>query len=159
MQHRNKQEGSLLIEVLVGAAVIGVILVAMIYVTTTVIQSLSFVEERNKALLLSEEGIEFLFYMRSEQWSNISSLTTGTTYYFDVMSADIRSTTTPELIDDTFARSFSVEPLYRDSNDDIVASTTAGAVIDPGAFHAYVTVTGSSSVVSLETILANIHNE
>lgn len=159
MQHRQYNQGSLLVEVLVGAAIIGVVLVAMIFVTTTVLQSLTFVEERNKALLLSEEGIEFLFYLRSESWSNVSSLTTGTEYYFDVTPTIINSTSTPELIDSMFARSFTIEPLYRDADDDIVSSTTAGAVVDPGAFHAFVTVTSSSSVVRLETILSNIHNE
>ena len=48
--------------------------------------------------------------------------------------------------------------LYRDSDDDIVASTTPGAIIDADSRIVEVSVTGPDGDVTLSTILSNVHN-
>lgn len=155
----HNQRGALIVEVVIGISIVLMVLAGVVQTLSIVVQSASDIQERNRTLLLAEEGIEFLFYLRSVDWTNISGLTTNTSYSFSVSTTSVATVSSPEVIDGVYTRTFTIWPVYRDSDDDIVASTTGGAVLDPGAFYAEVFVTSPSATSSLWTIISNIHNE
>ena len=64
-----------------------------------------------------------------------------------------------ETIDGLYNRSFVLRDVYRNSDDDIVASTTGGATVDGASFWVEVTVDWGSESVSSETMLGNIFNQ
>jgi len=77
-----------------------------------------------------EEGIEAIKLMRDVSWtSNIATLSPGTTYYLYWDGSIWTATTTLQKLENTYTRSFVVENVSRDGNDNIVSS---GGVNDPG---------------------------
>lgn len=148
-------KGVSVIEVLVGVAILGVALVFISHTIALFASSELRVLEQTQALYLAEEGQEIMRYLRDEDWSNISNLTTGVTYYFDVATTSLATTNTVETINGTYTRSVVVESVRRDGNDDVVAS---GGTADPGSRVVTVTVSWGSDSVSLESILSNLYN-
>lgn len=148
------EQGIALIEVLVGVAVASLVIGLIIYSVGLFFAGSKVAIERTQALYLAEEGIEILRYLRDDDWSTFDTdLTIGTTYYFDVTSAYVATTTSPEIIDSTYTRSFVLGAVERDGDDDI---TTSGTV-DTGSKHVTVTVAWGAESVVLETILTNLH--
>lgn len=149
------QRGISAVEMLVGISIAALILVFVTHAIMRFVNTGLDTAEKTQALYLAEGGIELVRHIRDKSWSNISTLTNGDTYYLDVSSTIVSITNTPEVIDG-FTRSFVVEPVERNSNDDIVQSGTN----DPDS--KYVTVTVSwgtpTSTVELTSIIADITN-
>ena len=141
------------IEVLIGVSIVALILVFTTHTIARFINVGAETSEKIQALYLAEEGIEMVRYIRDDQWSHISSLTDGTTYYLDVTPAAIATSTTKEVIGQ-FTRSFVLEPVERNGANDIVVSGTP----DPTSKYVTVTVTWDTptSSVSLTSIVADI---
>lgn len=76
--------------------------------------------------------------------------------YLDVSPASVGVGVSPEIIDSEYRRSFIVREVYRDANDDIVASTTAGATVDDGSREISVYVAGPAGTTTMQAILANV---
>lgn len=153
-----QQRGVSSIEMVIGVSILGLILVYSIYTVTTYINNARSMAEKTEALYLAEDGLELLRFIRDGAWSNIDTLTSGTTYYLSVTPTTIQTTGTPEIIG-MYTRSFTLEPVYRDPvNDDIVASTTSGSVADPDSKYVTMMVSWGTPAtdVSLVTILADI---
>ena len=76
-----------------------------------------------QASSLLEEGAEAVKTIRDNDWTTISNLTVGTTYYLSYSSVtNLWSlTTTPSTIG-IFTRTVVISAVNRDSNDDIVSS-------------------------------------
>jgi hypothetical protein len=112
------------------------------------------VADETQALYLAEEGQELVRFIRDNDWTNISSLSIGVDYYLDIQTSDITTTATPEVIG-RFTRSFSLEDVERDSDDDIVSSGS----VDSGSRYVTVSVEWGTPVrtVSLTSILTNIN--
>ena len=123
--HRN-QKGFGLIEILIVGAVIAI---GFVGIAAFLINSsgLTFRVTRNtEAVSLAEEGMEAVRSLRDESWStNISTLTSGTTYY-PVVSGNKWTLTTsnPGVVNDLYTRTVAIENVNRDSNDDIASSGT-----------------------------------
>lgn len=118
--------GISLVEILVGTAVIVTAIVALL-TTFTLFTKYSFDNQHNvQAALLLEEGIEGIKFMRDYGWTKyISPLNTGTTYYFVYNgSLWLATTTVQSYIDGEFLRTFAVDTVYRDGNNDIAVSGT-----------------------------------
>lgn len=144
-----------LVEALVGVAIIGIILVFVIGSQELLFRSARQSLETTKATYLAEEGQEYLRYMRDADWNQLKNLSTNTTYYFYRNGGTIVATTTPQVIDAKYTRSFVLKPLMRDSNNDL---TSSGGTSDAGGRIATVRVDWSSTYVSLDAIVSNIHN-
>lgn len=164
MQHTSRTQktniharGVSAIELVFGVSIAALILVYVTYAMVLFVNSGRDVSDRAQGLYLAEEGLEMIRFIRDDDWSEIDSLTDNNDYYLDIDSASISITNTTEVIEG-FERSFYVTPVYRNSNDDVVASTTPGATEDTGAKYVTVTVTGGrpERTATLRTILGNI---
>ncbi len=153
-----KRRGVTAIEVVVGVSIAGIILVYAIYAITQFVNSARDVTVKTEALYLAADGIELIRFVRDSNWSTISNLNVNQTHYLSVATTSITVTNSPETVGN-LTRSFVVERVYRDAtSDDIVASTTAGAVQDTNARYITVTVASTNPVaqVSLSALVANL---
>lgn len=147
--------GITIVEALVGISILGIILVAISLTQTQFFAASGTVLNTTQATYLAEEGQEFVRYLRDEDWNQLSGLTNGTDYYFDVTSGDIDITATPEVINGVFTRHFTLSELKRDANDDFVES---GGSSDTGGRVVTVTVSWGTESVSLSALVTNLHN-
>lgn len=127
-----------LIEVIVGTAIMVSSMVAII----GVYGGLTSLSLRNtpkvQAAMLLEEGSEILKIMRDTGWSSkIGSLTNGTTYRFVWQNSAWTSTTSVQMIDSTFDRTFVLSAVNRDASYNIV---TSGGTLDTGTKKATISV-------------------
>jgi hypothetical protein len=155
--YTKKSRGVTAVEVAIGVSIAALVLV---YAMTTIglfINAGRTASERTKAVYLVEDGFELLRYVRDGSWNTISGLSSNTTYYLSVTGTGVYVVTTPQTIDG-FTRSFRISNVYRNSSDDIVASTTSGSSADTSSKYITMTVTGgvSTTTVSMVTILTEI---
>ena len=154
---RLPQQGVSLIEVIMAMAIVSTIVAVVGYSITTFVDARSQLLHNTKAVYLAEEGYEILYALRHDDWSIIDALAIGSTHYLDVSTTTIAVSGTAEAIDGQYYRSFELADVYRDSNDDITDSSTAGAVIDDELREVTVSVFGPTGTSSLTAILSNIH--
>ncbi|HEU0080556.1 MAG TPA: hypothetical protein VFQ72_00825 [Candidatus Paceibacterota bacterium] len=125
-----RTNGSGLVEVVVGAAILSV--VALAFLGT--LSLLARFHQRDmlaiKGSLLAEEGIEAVRYIKGSGWAALASLPKDQDRYLEIAPASWKATTTPEIVDGAFYRSFRLSQVRRDASDVIVAS---GGTVDPGA--------------------------
>lgn len=131
-------KGVSLVEVIVGAAIIG----SAVLATLGVYASLSSLSYQNmpkiQANYLAEEGIEAVRTFRDAGWSSkISNLSTTTQYSLYWNGTDWTATTTSILIDDIFSRTFTLSDVGRDANFNILSN---GGTYDSGSKKISVTV-------------------
>lgn len=154
-------KGSLLIEVLIATAIISTSVLASLGVLGTMARLQYRNTARIQASFLIDEGIEAVKTQRNSSWNTyIKNLSLGTKYYlyWNNHSWNINASTT--LIDGQFSRYFKLSNVYRDSNFNIVTSTTSGSSVDPDMRDMLMTVewtdeAGTSSK-SIETYLYNL---
>lgn len=150
-----QRRGISAVEVLIGVSILAVVFTAISFSIMQFVNTSRDVAERTQALFLAEETFEMVRFIRDEKWSHITDLSDGTTYYLQVSGGDIATSTTPEVIDQ-YTRSFIIESVERDGNDDIVTSGTP----DNNSKYITATVTWGNPVrsVSLTSIIADINN-
>jgi Tfp pilus assembly protein PilV len=124
----NSRKGSTLIEVVVASSILSVVCLTFLGVFSV----LSHFHQKNmysiKGGLLSEEGVEALRLMKSEDWNVLASVPAGEARYFALGTSTWSATSTPEIVDGAFYRTFRIYAVSRDESDDIVAS---GGTVDP----------------------------
>ena len=156
----NLRKGFGIVEAIIASAIISVVLVAII----SAYQNLSRLSLQNteniQAAFLLEEGGEIVRIMRDNNWSNISSLTNGTTYYATWNGTTWVSTTTPNEID-VFTRTFVFSNATRDMNFNL--SQTEGTE-DPNSRLVTVSVSwdnygNGTTTKSLQTYIFNTFNQ
>jgi type II secretory pathway pseudopilin PulG len=157
MIRRSAQSGVTLVEVVIGIGIISVSLVAIGLSINTYVAARSALLNNLKATYLAEEGYEIIRAVRDTNWNTIDALSANGTYYFDVSGVAPVINTTPEIIDTDFRRSFVVREVYRNGSDDIVSSTTPGAVIDDGSRQFDIFVGGPNGTTTFQAILSNIY--
>ncbi len=145
------------VEVAIGVSIAALVLVYAMTTIALFINAGRTTSERTKAIYLAEDGFELLRYVRDGSWTSISTLSSNTTYYLSVTPTGVYVVTTPQTIDG-FTRSFRISNVYRNSADDIVASTTSGSSADTSSKYIVMTVTGgvSTTTVAMTTILTEI---
>lgn len=115
-------KGSVIVEVVVTSAIIS--LVSLAFLGT--LASLSQFHQKNmlaiKGGLLAEEGLEAIRYVKGSGWNNLSGIPLNTQRYITLGVSSWGVTTTPEIIDGIFYRSFIVRSVLRNNSDDIVSS-------------------------------------
>lgn len=159
MNKKSKKQGSFLVEVIIGATIISISILAIIS-SYVVYMKFAYANEKNvEANYLLEEGIEAVTFLRDNGWSNnISKLGTTTVYYLTFSPPTVSTTTVPQYVDGLFLRSFSVSDVKRDSNDDI---STVGTY-DPNTKKITATVSywqgHGTTTRSLSTYISNIYS-
>lgn len=151
-----RTRGVTVVEVLVGVALFGVVLVFVMNTLGVLLSNANVVREQTKATLLAMEGQEMVRAIRDNDWNDISALTTGTSYYLDIDPTMLALGITPEVIGGTYTRTITFASVYRNASDDIVSSSAPGAVIDTGSRTVTVVLSWGSNSVSLQSLLTNI---
>lgn len=146
-----------LVEILIGSAIISVGILAVSSVFSTYVQY-AFANQQNvSASYILEEGLEIMTYFRDKSWTNISALSTSTTYYLS-FSNDWATTTTPQYIDNIFLRKINITDVKRDAGDEISASGT----YDPNTKKITTTVEywqgHGTTTRAISTYITNLYN-
>lgn len=124
---KKNNSGFTLVEVLIACAILSLCILALMTASSKGIQTSSQALRQTQAGFILEEGAEAVKTIRDASWSNISSLTTGTTYYLSFSTSTNAwslSTTVAPTIDSIFTRTIVLSAVNRDSNDDIASSGT-----------------------------------
>lgn len=134
--------GVSVIEVVIGVSIAAL---AIAFMSHTIVRYASQGTDnldKTRAVLLAEEGLELMRYLHDDSWTNISSLTNGTSYYLSISTTTIATTTTPNIVDGQYTRTITTSPVYRaTSGDDIVASTSGvSKALDPDTVFVTATV-------------------
>ena len=150
-------KGMALVEILIGSAIISVGILAVSSVFSTYVQY-AFANQQNvSASYILEEGLEVMTYFRDKSWTNISTLSTSTTYYLS-FNNDWATTTTPQYVDNLFLRKINITDVKRDAGDEISASGT----YDPNTKKITTTVEywqgHSTTTRSISTYITNLYN-
>lgn len=136
--------GFSLVEIVVACAIISVCTFALLSGASKGVTLSSYALRQAQGNTLLEEGAEAVKSIRDAAWANISGLTIGTTYYLsydtgtNVWSPSLDAST----IDSIFTRTIVLSAVYRDANDDIVAS---GGTLDAGTKKVTVNVSWATS--------------
>lgn len=155
----NKQNGSGLIEVVVGLAIIFMSIFAMVRTYNYYLKFALSHKGDVQASLLMEEGIEVVKILRDVSWgSRITPLSAGMSYYLTFDGSSWKSTTTNKYIDGVFSRTFVLDNVYRDASDRIYS---AGA-LDPNTKKVTVSVSYlnlmGTTTESMSSFITNLFN-
>ena len=150
--------GVSLVEVVIGVTVISVLVFAAGYSIVQMVEARERLVANTKTMYLAEEGYEMVRALRNNDWTDLESLTIGDTYYLDITTSAITISTTPEVIDGAYRRSFVVDEVSRDSDDDIVPNGTTGSSVDPEAREVTVIVGGPAGTSTLTGVLGNLYS-
>lgn len=156
---QQKTAGISLIEVVFGVTIISIALIFIGYTVTLFVEARHEMRAGAQALYLAEEGYELIRAVRNDSWSTIDGLSVDTPYTFDISTTTIAVGSTPEIIDGEFNRVFEVRELYRDGDDDVVASTTPGSTADDEAREVLIRVGYQYGTTTLRGIVTNIFVE
>ncbi|USN87370.1 MAG: prepilin-type N-terminal cleavage/methylation domain-containing protein [Candidatus Nomurabacteria bacterium] len=148
--------GFSLIEVILGVSIITIIGIFVGLSVTQFSSTRNTILSETKKIYLAEEGYEIIRLLRDETWTNISSLSLDTTYFLDISTTTLAISGTPEIINNDYTRSFSLQYAYRDGSNDIVASSTPGATADVDMRKVFIYVSDGKSTTTYKALLANL---
>jgi len=112
--------GFSIVEVLISVAIVVSVVVFVVISLQFYIHFSTLNSQNIVAATILEEGGEAILYMRDKSWDeNISSLSLDTEYYIDWGGDDYLSTTTPNVIKDSFYLIAVFDEIERDGNDSI----------------------------------------
>ncbi|TSC78486.1 MAG: Uncharacterized protein G01um101429_759 [Parcubacteria group bacterium Gr01-1014_29] len=149
-----------IVEIIVA---LSVMVLALSGVVTAVGLSLRAVKEttrKTQAAYLLEETLEAVKHLRDQSWNtHITSLTINTEYYLDFTGGHWEVITASVPVSGIFTRSFRLENVLRDSNDDIASTGT----LDPDTKKLIATVTWTTPTVtaseSASTYITNLFGD
>jgi hypothetical protein len=159
---KTKQAGLSLVEVLFGTSIILIFVVALVGVHNFYIKVSARSADTSKALLLAEEGIEGVKFLRDSSWANnITPLSFDETYFlrYSTTTNTWQMTYEPSLIDGRFERTLRILMVRRDTSGRIVPS---GGIADPNSRLVTTRVSwssrGATTTKSISTYITNIHD-
>ncbi len=155
---RLRTQGVTIVEVIIGISIFALVAIFVMQTLAVYFANANVTQQKVRAVYLAEEGQEVMRYLRDSDWNTFSDLAFDTIYYLDVATTTLATTSVPQIIDNTYTRSVVLHQAYRNSDDDLVASTTAGASVDSGSRIVITNVEWAGNTVSLEALLANIFN-
>ncbi len=132
-----------MVEVLVAVAIITVAILSATGVAQKSVAISRQSTHQLQAAILLEEAAEVVRIVRDNDWTNISNLTTGTTYYPTFSGDTWNLSTTPNTID-IFTRTITFYSVNRDTTSGDIIST--GGSTDPGTRLVTATVTWNEGV-------------
>ena len=150
-------KGSVILEVVVSAAIISLVSLAFLGALATLSQFHQKDMLSIKGGLIAEEGLEAARFVKGSGWTNLSNLPLNTAHYFALATSSWGVTTTPEIIDGVFYRFFTLSAVSRNVSDDIV---TSGGTVDANTFLVESSVSwnwkGATSTTNYKTYVTNI---
>lgn len=149
MYGKNKEAGIGVVEIIIAVFIVSASFFAVLQVGTLTLKAVQDRNDKAKALMFAQEGIEAVRNMRDGGWTaNISGLTFGSTYYLTTSGSQWALTgTNPGALDGKFTRTIVLDNASRDINDNIV---TVGGTDDPKTKKATVTVSWSFPLKSMQ---------
>lgn len=154
------KRGFSILEVVVTTGILSVLFVTISHHHKKIVDVGYLTTRSIQANFLLEEGMEAVKSLRDESWSlKIAGLSIGTPYYLYWSGTKWTSTTTPQMIENTFTRTFTVASTTRDVNYDIVQS---GGTNDPGTRKVTIKVSwnallsGELTLVKVDGYIMNI---
>jgi len=161
MKKKNFKKGISLVEILVAVFIFSVVLSSLVVATNMYLSEAGDSLKSAKAAYFAEEGIEAVKTIRDVKWTNITTLSTSTTYYllFNTASSTNYSwaTTTAATSTDGFIRKINLSNANRDGTGHIVSS---GGTADANTRLLTVSVSWLSktgtTTKSLSTYMTNI---
>lgn len=146
---------------LVAIFIFSVILVSLVRATNMYLSESGDNLKSAKAAYFAEEGIEAIKTIRDASWTNITTLSTSTTYYltFNTSSSTnyVWNTTTTATSTDGFTRKIIISNVNRDSTGHIVSN---GGTIDVNTKLITVSISwlakSGTTTKSLSTYITNI---
>lgn len=130
LSKKNDSYGFALIEVMVSAAILSAVTIALLSYAQKGLSLSNTSLRQAQANFLLEEGANAIKSFRNEDWSNISSLTLDTNYYFVISNGIWTLSRNANVIGGIFTRRIVFSAVSRNANDDIV---TTGGTVDPDA--------------------------
>lgn len=125
IRNKSRRRGYLLVELLVGAAIVAGALVALVGAVNQLAVGARENVAATQAGFLAEEGLEAARLWRDTSWDNkVANLSLGQNYYLVWNSNRWEASVTPSLIDGKFSRVVEVSSAYRDGNNNLVENGT-----------------------------------
>jgi len=151
---KERLHGMGLIEIVMTVAIISLTLFGTIVAFQFHLRTGLATTDRIKAAFLLEEGIEAVRFLRDTDWSNIGTLTVEAEYHLATTTNGWEATTTPQLIDGTFTRTFVLSDVYRKTVDDDIVPESASdpKALDPGTKRVTARVVWGEPTQELEAI-------
>lgn len=155
-----RQRGFSLVETLVAFAIFATTIVGLLYVATRSLGVGRVALIQTRAHYVLEEGYEALRHMRDSNWSNIANLTLDNEYSLEFKpsaTSTWMATTSDNLVDGLFDRSFVVSQAFRDGSNKLSSSGSN----EPDVRKIYLSVkykntSGATTTTSLTFYLANV---
>ncbi len=124
------QKGFSLIEVMVAITLSSILLISVLHIVLISLQTTNNQARFVQGGYLASEALELTRFVRDQQWTNITSLTTGQPYHPQSQGSSwILASNAETISGGLFTRSVVVYDVYRDATTkDIV---TSGGAIDP----------------------------
>jgi len=127
----SRNRGFTLIEIILAASILTTFMLSISLYYKKILDVSQDTTRHIQSGCLLEEGIEAVKLLRDTSWtSRIAPLSAGTTYYLYWTGTAWTSTTTKQIVEGVFTRSFSVANVNRDASDNIVSS---GGTLDTGS--------------------------
>lgn len=155
----NSNNGFGLLEIVLAIALISGSLFALTAVSQVAFRATEEASDRVRASFLLEEGFEALKLIRDDSWINISSLNNDQTYYLIFSGGSWQTTSSPEIIEGLFTRSFVSKEVLRDGAYNIASSGTSDGEIRKVEMSIIWDQRGVAREIKGTTYLANIFLE
>ena len=127
-QKHHRNFGFTLIEVVLAASILTMFMLSSSMYYKKILDVSQDTTRHIQSGFLLEEGIEAVKLLRDTGWSaKIAPLSTTTTYYLYWTGTQWRSTTTKQVVENVFTRSFTIADVKRDVSDNISAAGTLDA--------------------------------
>jgi len=160
MNKKNFKKGISLVEILIAVFIFSIVLSSLVVASNMYISGAGDSLKSAKAAYFAEEGIEAVKTIRDVSWTNITGLSTSTTYYLIFNTASSTNyfwaTTTTATSTDGFTRKITVSNVNRDSSGHI----SSGGTIDTSTKLITVSVSwlskNGTTTKSLSTYMTNI---
>ena len=160
------KKGQTMLEILIAVTLGGILLGGAVTLIVGFMNSNKRSQEAQSAISLSNDLIEKARSVATENWSSFISLNKGASNHYNVsstppfpiLSGDASSTVKGI----NFKQYFYIENVYRNTVGNIVASTTAGSVLDPSTIFVVVRITWNNTPqggINLSEFLTRTRNE
>ncbi len=154
-----RRMGFSLIEIILGIGMLTTVLVSVSAYYIRLLAVSQITTQHIQSAFLLEEGFEAIKLLRDESWSTkIAVLSTTTTYYLYWDGTKWTSTSTRQVIENVFTRSFRLTDVKRDAGS---YNIDASGVYDPGTKKVAVSVVwqrrgGDFATDTAETYIMNL---
>lgn len=145
------KKGFTIIEILIVILIAGTALGSLFALYTISFKAIGQNEIKLQAVNLVGEALEITRALRDESWDNLAILTPGANYYPSKSGSNWVINPGIET-QGIFTRKIILENIYRDINDNIVAS---GGTLDPNTKKITATVSWPNQNISFSTYLTN----